>query len=164
RSRFTICVDDDASGPRTGPKMPAGLMTENSSAPPSALTKSHAARSAISFDLTYALMSPRSGFDQFVSSNGSARGGSPYETGPHDEVMTTRFTFASRAARRTRSEPSRAEAITSASVCRAESDNGEATWITQSQPAVASGQPESLVRSALKTVRRSASAPAVRSI
>src|SRR5262245_29159688 len=75
RSRFTICVDDEASRLRTGPKMPAGLMTTSSSAPPSALMKSQAARSAISFDLTYALMSPRSGFRpvRFVERLGARR-------------------------------------------------------------------------------------------
>ena len=47
--RFSTLTDDGQSGPSTGPKIPAGLITDISSEPPSRSTKSHAARSAMIF-------------------------------------------------------------------------------------------------------------------
>ena len=72
--RVTSSIEDDESLPRTGPKIPAGLMVVSSRRPPSAAMKSQAARSAMAFDRTYALISP-SVFVQLVSSNGAVCGG-----------------------------------------------------------------------------------------
>src|SRR5262249_32174159 len=80
---------------------------------------------------------------------------------PQLEVSTTCPTFSSRAARSTRSTPSRAGTISSSSVLGAARGIGEATCITESQPDTASAQPSSRSRSAAKNESRlPGSAPA----
>ena len=67
-----------------------------------------------------------------------------------EEVSTTRCTPAARAARSTRSVPSRAGMMSSSSCLGAASGKGEATCSTYWQPAIDSRQPASFSRSAAK--------------
>src|SRR3954468_16767270 len=78
----------------------------------------------------------------------------------NDDVITTRFTRASRAARNTRSAPSRAGTISSSSFFGTATGMGEATCKTYSQPVTACDHPASCSRSAATNDRRlPASAP-----
>jgi len=47
-----MAIEGEKSGPRTGPKIPTGLMVESSTPSPSFATNSHAARSVMVFDFT----------------------------------------------------------------------------------------------------------------
>ena len=79
----------------------------------------------------------------------------------NEEVSTTRCTPAARAARSTRSVPSRAGMMSSSSCLGAASGKGEATCSTYWQPAMDSRQPASFSSSAAKKRTLSASlAPA----
>ena len=130
-SFLTASSDAEKSDPRTGPRTRPGLTVTSSSAPPSALCHAHAARSAIVFARSYGDVSLR-----FVSSvqsaylRGSSRTPRPNIIAEIEEVMTTRFTPASRAALSTRRVPSRAGRTSSSSDFGSTVGTGDATWST----------------------------------
>ena len=68
--------------------------------------------------------------DQSASVNGSARSPRPKAIAAMEDVITTRFTPASRAALRTRSVPSRAGRTSSSSLFGLTAEIGDATWST----------------------------------
>ena len=115
-------------GARTGPRTTTGLTTDSSSEPLSYAMNLHAARSASVLDFTYADTGLR-WVDQFDSVNGVLRL-VPVPMAANEEVSTTRLTPASRAARRTRSVPSRAGTISSSSCFGALVGRGDAMCST----------------------------------
>ena len=121
------CVDDRSSVVSVGPKMPVGLSTTSSVSPPAPFIRSHAARSAIAFERGYGARPGVSGSVQ-SSSVYSAPGLREYPTAAKDDVSTTRRALASRAARSTRSAPSRAGTISSSGSSGWAIGIGDATW------------------------------------
>ena len=111
---------------------PGCTVTSRSSAPCSRMN-SHAASSAIVFDLVYGVRWGFSGSvqsDSVSSRSGRAAPSPALRTAATDEVTTTRFAPAARLARSTRSVPSRAGTISSSGSFGCAGGNGDATCST----------------------------------